>query len=440
VNDFYLHVAPTILDPIMFETGSICADFNLVHWEAIKVVRKLYRSGVPKGGWYHARFRMDVVGQEKRVYRSVPICPVSGPGSLTKTERLRKRKEIITASGADTEEHFNKVEAVNQGVTFHKQADWWLNHIQTRKRKPIKPATAAGFESYLKRWLRPNLGDLPISSVNNLAVRALVSKMTEAGKSPKMVNNVVQVVKMVVASAVNENGERIHPRTWNHEFIDLPEVKNQRQPTFTSAVMEAIAGGSKGRERMLFVLLGATGMRIGEALGLEIDKHIPSDFSTLHIRQKVWNGRIQPFLKSDNGIRDVDLPTSIAAMLKEFVGDRTSGLLFCSKNGLPLLQSNILRLSLHPLLKRLKQPKMGAHGFRRFRTTWLGKQHAPEDLVRYWLGHANKSVTDGYSKLKEDVTFRKKVVEHVGIGFSLLPKKPVVAPNCTQTELLSTIA
>ena len=181
-------------------------------------------------------------------------------------------------------------------------------------------------------------------------------------------------------------------------------------------------------------------MRIGEALGLEIEKHISSDFSTLHIRQKVWRGQIQPFLKSENGIRDIDLPTSIAVVLKEFVGDRTSGLLFCSKNGLPLLQSNLLRLSLHPLLKKLNQPKMGAHAFRRFRTTWLRKQHAPEDLLRFWLGHANKSVTDGYSKLKEDVPFRKKVVEQVGIGFELPADKCEVAPNCTQSELLSTFA
>jgi integrase len=393
-----------------------------------------------KGGWYHVRFRMDVPGQEKRAYLSKPICPVSGPGALSKLERLRKRREIITASGADSKEHFEQVEAFNHGKTFRQQAEWWLNHVQTRKRKPIKPATAAGFESYLNKWLRPNLGDLPVSSVNNLAVRGLVTKMTDARMSAKMVNNVVQVVKMVVASAVNENGDKVHPRTWNHEFIDLPEVRNQRQPTFTSAVMEAIAGGSKGREQMLFVLLGATGIRIGEALGLEIEHHVSSDFSTLHIRQKAWRGQIQPFLKSENGIRDIDLPASIAAALKEFIGDRTSGLLFRSKNGLPLLQSNVLRLSLHPLLKKLNQPKMGAHAFRRFRTTWLRKQHAPEDLLRFWLGHANKSVTDGYSKLKEDVPFRKKVVEQVGTGFKLPATKPKVAPNCTQSQVLSHVA
>lgn len=395
---------------------------------------------VVKGGWYHVRFRMDVPGQEKRAYLSKPISPISGPGALTKPERLKKRKEIIAASGADTEEYFNRIEAINDGVAFRKQAEWWLNHAQTRKRKPIKPATAVGFTSYLNKWLYPNLGDLPLSSVNNLVLRGLVTKMTEADMSPKMVSNVIQVVKMVVASAVNENGEEVHRRTWNHEFIDLPEVKDQRQPTHSSETMKTIAAGSEGREQMLYVLLGATGLRFGEAVGLEIDKHISDDFSTLLIRQKVWYGRVQAFLKTENGVRDIDLHPTISAMLKKFVGDRTSGLLFCSKNGLPLLQSNVLRLSLHQLLKKLGQPKSGAHAFRRFRTTWLRKQLAPEDLIRFWLGHANKSVTDVYSKLKEDVTFRKKVAEQVGIGFDLPAEKLEVAPNCTQSELLSHVA
>jgi len=188
----------------------------------------------------------------------------------------------------------------------------------------------------LSNWLNPNLGDTPLSSVNNLVVKQLAAKMTAAGLSPKTMNNIVQVVKMIVASALNENGEQVYPRTWNHDFIDLPEIRNQRQPTFSEGLMKIIATNSKGRERVLFVLLGATGVRIGEALGLEIDKHVSPDFSILHIRQNVCNGRVQPFLKTQNGVRDIDLHSSIAALLRTFVGSRTSGFLFCSKNGEPL--------------------------------------------------------------------------------------------------------
>jgi hypothetical protein len=61
-------------------------------------------------------------------------------------------------------------------------------------------------------------------------------------------------------------------------------------------------------------------------------------------------------------------------------------------------------------------------------------------LIRFWLGHANKSVTDVYNKLKEDVTFRKKIVEEVGIGFEIPAEKPGVAPYCTHREVLLHVA
>jgi hypothetical protein len=95
---------------------------------------------------------------------------------------------------------------------------------------------------------------------------------------------------------------------------------------------------------------------------------------------------------------------------------------------------------LHPLLSQLGQPKSGTHAFRRFRATLQRKQHAPENLIRFGLGHTNKSVTDVYSKLKDDVAFRQKVAEHVGIGFEFPAEKPELVPNCTLSELLSHVA
>jgi hypothetical protein len=36
------------------------------------------------------------------------------------------------------------------------------------------------------------------------------------------------------------------------------------------------------------------------------------------------------------------------------------------------------------------------------RTTHLRKQGAPEGQVQFWLGHASKSITDGYDRVRED--------------------------------------
>jgi integrase len=180
-------------------------------------------------------------------------------------------------------------------------------------------------------------------------VKELVSKMAGAGLSPKSLHNYVQVVKMVVASAVNEQGEEVYPRRWNHEFIDLPEVENQRTPTFTSEEISIIVASADRQFQMLYALLGAAGLRIGEALGLEI-KHISDDCATITVRQSVWNSRVQ-FPKTSRAIRDVDLHADLAATLRKFIGGRTAGFLFQTQAGRSISQSDILTRDLHPILE-----------------------------------------------------------------------------------------
>ena len=132
--------------------------------------------------------------------------------------------------------------------------------------------------------------------------------------------------------------------------------------------------------------------------------------------------------KTKNAYRQVDVSSSLGNLLKSFVSVRQSGLVFTNLVGKPLSQSKVLRRSLYPILKELKVEKAGFHAMRRFRTTWLRKQRAPEDLVRAWLGHANQSITDGYSKLADDVEFRREEVEKLGTGFdvpvSVRPMRP----------------
>lgn len=383
-----------------------------------------------RGKYYVVRFWKDVVGQEKRMHASEKVCPISGPGHLTKSERERKAKEIIAESGADTPEYLAHAEGISSGVSFREQTAWWIKHVQQRKRKPIAPATVESWRGCLDTWILPNLGDVPLSSVGNLALKGLVEKMVKAGLSPKTVNTYTQVVKSVVASAVNEEGEQLFPRKWNHEFVDMPVVDKSKQntPHFTSEVVTGILGFSKGYKQMFCALLGGTGLRAGEAMGLEIDKHISEDFRTLYIRQKVRRTKLEHFLKTDAGRRDVDLCPALATMLEAYVGGRTSGFLFHNEKGNFLSQTNLLRRGLHPPLIKLGQPKAGFHAFRRFRTTWLRKNRTPEDLIRYWLGHADETVTDGYSKLREDVEYRKEVAERVGLGFTFPTKNPSAVP------------
>jgi integrase len=90
-----------------------------------------------------------------------------------------------------------------------------------------------------------------------------------------------------------------------------------------------------------------------------------------------------------NAIREIDLHPNLAAMLKSFIEDRKTALIFKSSTGKPFTQTGVLGWRLHRLLKHAGSDSMDFHSSRRFRATHLRKQRAPEDLIRFWLGHAN---------------------------------------------------
>jgi hypothetical protein len=106
-------------------------------------------------------------------------------------------------------------------------------------------------------------------------------------------------------------------------------------------------------------------------------------------------------------------------MLREFAGDRREGLLFRRSSGQQMLQSNILRDSLHPILSKLKLPSGGFNIFRRFRITHVSKSECPEYLRHFWSGHAQRHVSERYIKILEDRVFRLEWAEKLGMGFKL---------------------
>ena len=404
------------------------------------------------GKWYVVRWWMDVEGQEKRRRMRAKICPISDPGKLSASERERKAKEIIAASGADSVEHFEKVVKPTQasGTTFREQSAIWLNRMRERRRKPIAPATLDLWERALANWLNPDLGDKPLGSIDDLAMKNLVDAMVKGGLGASAIRSYTNVVKRVIDAAVDEKGKRLLPRMeWNQDFIDMPPDNNPKRPCFTGDVVTRIIAkaGRKPKYQMLYTLCAASGLRFGEALGIRIE-NISPDASTIKIHSKAWREQVHDYLKTKNGKREVDLHPKVAAMLKAFVGGKQEGLLFQSKSGRPLMQTNILRRSLHPILEEIGEPKCGVHAFRRFRLTHIREFGVPRDLEHFWMGHEGrneatahdthrdgKHIGDIYSMLKERIAFRKKWAEQLGLGFEIPSKTLSIGPNGPKLEI-----
>jgi len=234
----------------------------------------------------YGRFWIDVAGGDRqRKTISLGVC-------RTPTIAKQKLREYIESTGINSDEAFKTNTA--PATTFRAQAEKWIQSLATRRRKPVKPATIWGWQHALDKWLLPNLGDMNLADVGNGALKGLIEKMASAGLSAQTIVNYTKVVKMVVASAVNDEGEEIYPRKWNHNFIGMPILKREEQhrPTVTEAELGEILASTSKRWAVLFALLAGTGLRIGEALGLK-----PTDLSpdnrVLHVRRSIWHGQEQ---------------------------------------------------------------------------------------------------------------------------------------------------
>ncbi len=105
-------------------------------------------------------------------------------------------------------------------------------------------------------------------------------------------------------------------------------------------------------------------------------------------------------------------------------------------------QSNLLNREIHPILKSLDISMRGCHSFRRFRNTFLRQQRCPESLLKFWMGHSAKGMSDLYDKSSEDLTYRRDVARAMGMGFELpkaltaKAKKPLIGRNGRQADAL----
>jgi len=268
-------------------------------------------------------------------------------------------REIVERSGANSEQHFNRI--VLGGGRFLDQAKVYLNCAITRDREPIKDASSV--EAALNKWILPAIGDMPLVNVNNVTVKPLVDRMKRS-LSPRSINTYVGYIQQVVASLKDgEIGEPIHRRKWDSAVMDLPLInsKQQRRPALKAKAVNQLAKESEGEEQALYVLEGATGLRISEALALEA-KHFMNDGRTIEIRQQVdrETPRIVSYLKTDAAYREVDLSTSVAEYLRAFI-DGKDGLLFETRNGTPYLHNNLESRWLTERLKAmgLDEPGMG---------------------------------------------------------------------------------
>jgi integrase len=303
--------------------------------------------------------------------------------------------------------------------TFGSQSAAWLEGLRTRKRRPAAPSSLATYQSRLRTLMSIVRADTLLHDIHNGFLKDLAGNLPGSAKT---VNELLAVVKAVVASAVDpQTGDPLYPRTWNHSFIDAPTIGSQKQPCATKDDVErAIKNATSHQEQLLYAVLSGAGLRIAEALsvhvgGTEDQTSWSQEAASITVRSSIYESVEQHRVKTQASNRVVDLDPRLNAAIAKFVAEQKiqpGAFLFHSTSGRAMhLRTATARLKKHAI--------PGFHSFRRFRITRMRDLGTPEDIIRHWVGHAGEGITDRYSKLAENVELRKERARRAGLGFEL---------------------
>jgi integrase len=265
-------------------------------------------------------------------------------------------------------------------VTLRAYAASWRQTLVAR------PATLSIVDNALDRHILPGLGDRAVSSLRRSDVQGLVKGVSEV-LAPRSTRNIYDTLSRVMAAAV-------HDRVVAHSpcvKIALPPVEDAEVVPPSAVTVAALAGAVPGRYRALVVLLAGSGLRIGEALGLEVGD---VDFLRRVVRverQRRQDGTLGP-TKTAKSTRAVPLGQVVVDELARHLAAHPSdGPLFADELGRPLTYRTWKRVW------RVATTEAGVdvdtHDLRHFTASALISGGASVKQVQTVLGHSSAAIT-----------------------------------------------
>jgi integrase len=181
----------------------------------------------------------------------------------------------------------------------------------------------------------------------------------------------------------------------------LPERNSYVAPHFTLPQVESILELAQEPWRTFFILLALTGLRAGEALGLQW-ADIDFQHKCIHIRRSAWCGKTQS-TKSKTSAAPVTMPDKLASVLSGYQKEWKSnaqGFLFATRNGWPPSSNKVVEYQLWPILDALGIPHCGLHAFRHSVASFIVDAGYSPEVAQKQLRHTNSRTTLAYIHLR----------------------------------------
>ncbi len=232
----------------------------------------------------------------------------------------------------------------------------WIETYAGRTKRGFEEETRTEYRRSIANDALPLWEGMPMAEIDQAEVRRLYKSMLDAGKSHAAMKKTRGALSPLFNTAIEERVMEFNPVT----AVKIPappktvaeDEDEERGKALKRGELAAFLGAVDPDWRLFFEFLTVTGLRIGEAIGLNWKNVVLSgDEPRIRVREQIYKGRRKKYLKSDEGKRDIPLtPTWVDRLLVHredtYRGDDSP--VFASAVGTPLVPGNVYRRVLAP--------------------------------------------------------------------------------------------
>ena len=292
--------------------------------------------------------------------------------------------------------------------------DWMEHWCETQSRPAARPGTRRIYEGYLRLYIRPGLGHIPLNRLTAKDMQQFFVWLKtegradqsdgETGLADSQLRNIHSLCWRALEKAVSGNLIPQNPASG----CKLPPARKGEMNLLSREAMQKLLIQAKEEKYYeLFLLEFATGLRLGELTVLQWEDLNLTTGELRISKQAVVIGSevVVTEPKTKAAVRTLLLPPKVLEVFREYRKRNVSRWLFPSpkKEDSPLLPS-VVRQRLHRLLDHAGCERMRFHDLRHTFATLALESGKDVKTLSAMLGHVSAATTlDIYTHITDDM-------------------------------------